>query len=326
MPVMTQHNPIPVFKAGSEPDSNGQVRRFTSADLQDIAAAYDKTLHEAPFVLGHPKHDAPAWGWADSFSVEGDILYVIPSQVNPDFADRVNAGQFKKRSLSLYPPTHPNNPKPGTWYPRHVGWLGAMPPAKKGLPDFHFNDDAAGVVDLTAYEETTDMAKTQAAAQENTPPQDTAQDTPPTDYAERENVLLRQQMQLEQKQREFERQQEQFRQQQARFEAAQTAAYAEQLAEQGKILPREQELIVTLLTQADASDTFNFNEGETTVKGLLQTFLDGLESRVDYGEVATDYAEKKPKKVKPGEEEEPDDTEIAFNAKFLPKKKKGDKE
>ena len=45
----------------------------------------------------------------------------------------VRAGRFKKVSASFYTPDSPHNPVPGVYYLRHVGFLGAQPPAVKGL-------------------------------------------------------------------------------------------------------------------------------------------------------------------------------------------------
>ena len=56
----------------------------------------------------------------------------------------VQAGRFKKRSASFYPPQAPNNPTPGKWYLRHVAFLGAQPPAVAGLKDIQFSEDDAG--------------------------------------------------------------------------------------------------------------------------------------------------------------------------------------
>ncbi|HBI6952484.1 TPA: hypothetical protein K8N55_005267, partial [Serratia marcescens] len=39
------------------------------------------------------------------------------------------------------------NPKPGHFYPRHVGFLGAVPPGVKGLPDAEFTEFAEGADD-----------------------------------------------------------------------------------------------------------------------------------------------------------------------------------
>jgi len=116
--------------------------------VQAIADAYSPELHEAPFVVGHPKADAPAYGWAKKLSVIDGHLVAEPHQVNQEFAELVNTGAFKKVSLALYAPDDPNNPKPGGYYVRHIGFLGAQPPAIKGLKNAEFADNAEGVIEF----------------------------------------------------------------------------------------------------------------------------------------------------------------------------------
>ncbi|EAY1319524.1 peptidase, partial [Salmonella enterica] len=48
-------NLIHIFKSGVHTDMNGHQINFSDADLNDIAAAYNPKLHEAPIVIGHPK-------------------------------------------------------------------------------------------------------------------------------------------------------------------------------------------------------------------------------------------------------------------------------
>lgn len=129
-----------IFRRGQHIDMAGQARNFSDADLKASAEAYDPDLHEAPHVIGHPAMNAPAYGWVRSleYSEEDGLLRAGSRQVEPQFAEMVNEGRFKKRSASFYPPDHPKNPKPGVYYLKHVGWLGAAPPAVKGMKDAHF--------------------------------------------------------------------------------------------------------------------------------------------------------------------------------------------
>lgn len=137
--------PIEVFKAGTHRDDSGTSRTFSVADMQATAKAYDRALHEAPLTVGHPKSNLPAYGWADRFEATDDgRLMMYARQVDPAFAEIVQAGRFKKRSSSFYAPSDPSNPVAGVWYPRHIAWLGAQPPAIKGLVDVQFADAGLG--------------------------------------------------------------------------------------------------------------------------------------------------------------------------------------
>ena len=137
---------IDLFRAGSHVAMSGATIPFSEADVTAIAAAYDPSVHEAPLVVGHPKHDAPAYGWVESLSAEGGRLSATPHQVNPEFAEQVDAGAYKKVSASFYAPDAAGNPTPGQYHLRHIGFLGAQPPAVKGLQPIEFADDAGDQV------------------------------------------------------------------------------------------------------------------------------------------------------------------------------------
>ncbi len=134
-----QSQPIEIFRAGSHLDDAGNPRTFSVADVKAMAAAYNPTRHEAPLTLGHPENNHPAYGWVKGLTATEDgRLLMQAGNVDPEFAAAVKAARYTKRSASFYPPLSPNNPAPGQWYLRHVAWLGAHPPAVKGLADVSF--------------------------------------------------------------------------------------------------------------------------------------------------------------------------------------------
>lgn len=137
---------IHIFKAGQHTAMQGESLAFSEADLAACAAAYNPALHEAPLVVGHPATDAPAFGWVHSLSVTPEGLFAAPLQVEPAFAEAVSEGRYKKVSASFYKPDSAANPVPGVFYLRHVGFLGAQPPAVKGLQNVHFADTDADCV------------------------------------------------------------------------------------------------------------------------------------------------------------------------------------
>jgi hypothetical protein len=140
------HKPrtLNIFRTGRHTATNGAGLEFSKGDLAATAAAYDPALSEAPIVVGHPATDGPAYGWVKSLAFADGGLEAEPDQVDPAFAEMVSAGRFKKISASFYPPESPRNPAPGVYYLRHVGFLGAQPPAVKGLraPAFAEDDEA----------------------------------------------------------------------------------------------------------------------------------------------------------------------------------------
>lgn len=133
---------IAIFKTGTHTDTRGDTLTFTADYLKEVVAGYDPATHESPAVIGHPKDNHPAYGWVKSLSFDDGtgMLYANFEQVDPAFEAMLKAGRFKKRSASFYPPTHPSNPTKGKPYLRHVGFLGAQPPAVKGLPDMAFSE------------------------------------------------------------------------------------------------------------------------------------------------------------------------------------------
>ena len=138
--------PLHIFRAGRHTASCGTALDFDENALQRAVAAYDPAVHEAPIVAGHPKDNGPAFGWIKGLSFADGNLHATPHQVNPDFEQLVKAGSYKKISASFYSPDAPTNPVPGAWYLRHVGFLGAQPPAIKGLDAIGFAGTEAGVV------------------------------------------------------------------------------------------------------------------------------------------------------------------------------------
>ncbi len=140
---------IEILRTGRFLDSHGRPVEIRPDDLHRIAESYDPALHEAPVVIGHPKDDAPSYGWVRRLVVEGDRLLAELDQLDPAFVELVKAGRYKHRSASLYLPGHPNHPRGGKgMYLRHVGFLGAQPPAVKGLRPVQLADDGDGVAEL----------------------------------------------------------------------------------------------------------------------------------------------------------------------------------
>ena len=139
---------IAIFKAGKHRAASGIEYTFTEADVAASADAYDKALHQAPYVLGHPKSDGPAWGWADKVVVDNGVMFVEHEKVDPAFEEGVDAGRYRFTSAAFYGPADPSNPKPGIYYLRHVGFLGAQPPAVKGLGPVAFGDDGDRVIEF----------------------------------------------------------------------------------------------------------------------------------------------------------------------------------
>jgi hypothetical protein len=131
---------IEVFRAGTHTDSKGRSCTFTESDLDQMVS--NLVLGAAPAVLGHPKHDDPAYGWvkADGAKRDGTSLFVKFEDINPAFETSVVSGAYRNRSVSVF------NDKDAGWRIRHVGWLGAAPPAIEGLTPLDYS------AEVDAYE------------------------------------------------------------------------------------------------------------------------------------------------------------------------------
>ncbi len=138
--------PLHILKPGHYITGAGDRVTFSENDLHVCANAYDPALHEAPIVIGHPTTNAPAYGWIKRLSAQGRDLIAEPQQLEPTFAESVVSGRYKKLSAAFYAPDSPHNPVPGIYYLQHVGFLGAQPPAVKGLKPVTFSEGEEGVV------------------------------------------------------------------------------------------------------------------------------------------------------------------------------------
>jgi len=292
---------IEIFRAGRHVDSAGRERDFTAADLAEIAASYNPELSEAPIVVGHPSLNGPAYGWARALHADGDRLLAEPHQVEAQFAELHAEGRFKKKSASLFHPDSPGNPTPGKWYLRHIGFLGAQPPAVKGLRDAQFaSADDAILVEFVGPLESSRWALSTARrlfgrvrdylieavgaerAQQIVPdyeleqlgnditaittPQEPAM--PESNFAEREAALAAREAAVA----ESERQAREIATAAARTEAA---SFAERLVHEGRLKPARKAAVVELLLSQPAT-TIDFAEadgGPRAAAALLRELL-----------------------------------------------------
>jgi hypothetical protein len=70
------------------------------------------------------------------------------ADVEPSFAEAVRDGRYRNVSASFYPPSAAHNPRPGVFYLKHVGFLGAAAPAVKGLKTVSFAGAEAEAVEF----------------------------------------------------------------------------------------------------------------------------------------------------------------------------------
>lgn len=127
---------VEIFRGGPQVDSSGK-RHDGDAMIDQAVASFRVEDHQPPLVVGHPKDNEPAYGWVKALRTATTngvkTLLAKFENVVPEFEELVAEGRYKKRSASFYPDGRL----------RHVGFLGAVPPAVKGLADLKFDDGDA---------------------------------------------------------------------------------------------------------------------------------------------------------------------------------------
>lgn len=126
-----------IFKSGQHTAVDGKQFSFTPTDLGAIAAGYDSQRNPAPLVLGHPDGAAPAFGKVGALIAHQDSLFAV-ADVSPDLIQWVRDGRYRNVSASFFQPGAANNPTPSSYHLRHVGFLGAVPPAVKNMQRIAF--------------------------------------------------------------------------------------------------------------------------------------------------------------------------------------------
>ena len=273
---------IEIFRAGSHTDDSGTVHSFSAADVAGMVASYDPALREAPLTVGHPAHNLPAYGWVKGLAVNSaGNLAMDTHQVQPQFAEMVDAKLFKKRSASFYPPGHPNNPKPGNWYLRHVAFLGAQPPAISGLADFSEGGDDTDTVsfsdsDPLFNQEQLRMSKELqdqlTASQAQAAAADAARTKAESEAAEAQTKLA------------------QFAEAAKRERVAGYTSFCEAQIKAGCLLPKEKDAAIAVMTTLGEAKEVSFAEGGATKTVPAVDWLKDLIARakpvVNFGEHA----------------------------------------
>lgn len=312
---------IQIFKAGKHIAMSGVALAFSDSDIAATVAAYDPSKHEAPLVIGHPKTDDPAFGWVKSLQFSDGVLQAEPGQVDAAFAELVNDGKFKKISASFYTPDAPNNPVPGVYYLRHVGFLGAQAPAVKGLKSASFADAEEGVVEFTDWDQMTvsglfrrlrewiistsgveaadkvipsyeiESLQINAAQEENTPLAYYSEpnNQPKGDEMSAEDKAKLAALEIEntvlkQQQPDFAEQQDKARRDAAH---AENISFAEALVKSGQLLPVQKDTVIATLDHLSApTEVVQFGEGDAK-KPLLAAYKESLLANpklVEFGE------------------------------------------
>ena len=133
---------VEIARTGTFTDSVGRPQTFTEQDLDAIARTYDPDRRDAPLCIGHPKDNAPAFGWVEKLKHEGAKLFATFAHVPGEVKKLVAKKHYRHVSMSLMPDRVSL---------RHVALLGAAQPAIDGLRAVELNDGGDAItVDFAA--------------------------------------------------------------------------------------------------------------------------------------------------------------------------------
>lgn len=131
---------VEAFRVGTHTAMNGSSLTFSDADVSLIADQVRAQIaggYQPPIVTGHPALNSPRLGSIVDAKVEGDKLLLKADDLDPEFAEACQKGQYKYVSISIYPDKRL----------RHLGVLGAAPPAVKGLAPIAFGEGMFAEID-----------------------------------------------------------------------------------------------------------------------------------------------------------------------------------
>lgn len=278
---------IEIFRTGTWTDSAGRTRTWTRADLDRIVRTYDPSKREAPLVFGHPKDNAPAYGWVEKLRVSGESLCAWFKQVPDAVKELIAQGRYKKRSISLYPD--------GTL--RHVGLLGAVPPAVPGLKDIGaFGSDD----NFIEYQEESTMDPVELLKKQNAELQAEIErlkaQQKGSEFSEQikglEGKLKDLEGRLAAATAEKEKVEKEFAESKAAARAKEIEAKVDQLIEKGKALPAEKKQILEFARVMDGEkQEIDFSDGKGR-KPCVDHFFEFLDSRGEHG-LFSSFAEPK---------------------------------
>lgn len=263
-----------IFRTGKHTDNSGKTQEWTEQDLDNIVLKYNPGKHEAPIVIGHPKDNAPAFGWIEKLKRVGNTLYAFPKQLQTDFAEMVKQGLFKKRSVSLYPD--------GSL--RHVGFLGAVPPAVKGLPDIEFKDlDKDVNIELSDFadiEDETEELKTKIAEYEEKLRKMTELEAKVSELEDLKKEITKLTIAKEQSEKKF-------TEVQKYLDEKQFTEFVNKNISEGRLLPKMVPTIKKLWEVTKAQEVFEFSDkSKSSPNTLLIEFFESMPKILDFKEMA----------------------------------------
>jgi regulator of replication initiation timing len=279
---------VEVFRAGEQTDSAGNVRKWTDSDLKKMVKNYNSQKdHEAPLVVGHPKDNAPAFGWVEELKTDGKSLFAKFKQIVPEFVEAVKQGLYKKRSISLYPDL----------MLRHIGFLGAMPPAVKGLADIKFEEEENAInIEFNELDKEYEMDELKKqietlANQVKNFEEKVADLANENDNLKKENEEIKAEQKKEnpefsEAQKKIEALQVELNAQKKANRIAEYKEFVGGLHAEGKIVSDLQKDIIDLMEALNGVGEFNFSDKKDSALDRFKAYLEAQPAMVEFKEAA----------------------------------------
>jgi len=274
---------VDIFKTGEHTDSSGVTRTWTEDDLKEIEKLYNEQnpdeQHLAPIVYGHPSSEDAALGWVEKLKVEGNVLKAKLVELSEQLIQSIKDGAYKFQSIALYP----------NKLLRHLGILGAVPPAVKGLkPLSEYFSDSRFLLFEFANEDINDVEKIKTYIRQKygeddyqimlkdlllIKKEDVQMDTTKENNAPADNTQALSEAKFSEmgaKIKELERKNEELA-----FDL-----FFNELALQGYVIPAQKELIKSI-----AVPNYQFGEGKTLLTNLTE-LIKTFPKQIEFKEVA----------------------------------------
>ncbi len=136
---MTQAKLFELFRSGTFTPMQGTTISFSDNDIALMATVYNKYKKTpAHLRLGHPPEESENYGEVTKLKAIGDRLLAVANVSDP-LTSLVRQGYYKHVSAGFVCGP-PQTPEQGVYLLDHVAFLGAQPPAVKGLAPLNFSE------------------------------------------------------------------------------------------------------------------------------------------------------------------------------------------
>ncbi|WP_338669765.1 phage protease [Pseudodesulfovibrio methanolicus] len=262
---------INIFRTGTHTDSSGRTRTWTEGDLDRIVGNFTQRTEDPPVVFGHPKDSDPAQGWFTAVRRSGEFLQAQFARFTDKARQGVKNKAWKYVSLSLTPDLRI----------RHLGLLGAVPPAVKGLGEIEFQEDEGMTVFFNFNESAPENVPGDPKPEE---PSMTEEELKAQLKATKEEAA-KEKAAREKAEADLKANQDAAKEKEAERRSADHTARVDKLIEDGKLLPAHKDKVLAFCEAMDGEnggEEMSFSEGEGK-KPLVDHFLSFMAENKGHG-------------------------------------------